>query len=63
MIETWSIKLSKSFNILNRIYENEGQRRSKHLAPGTHKQNGSTGVLYRKDIFYEGSLYNIPEYK
>ncbi len=23
----------------------------------------SSGVMFRKDIFYGGSLYNIPEYK
>ena len=27
-----------------------------------HSNHGS-GVMFRKDIFYSGSLYNIPEYK
>ena len=35
-------------------------RRQHHLING---RNLSAGVLYRKDIFYGGSLQNIPEYK
>ena len=31
---------------------------------GAHRRSSNDrGVLFRKDIFYRGSLYNIPEYK
>ena len=46
----------------SKIYEQRlalpqtNQRRSRH-------NSGNSGVMFRKDILYGGSLYNIPEYK
>ena len=50
--------------IFFRIYEQHRHISSSsggaHLQPSIHPHSG---VMFRKDIFYGGSLYNIPEYK
>ena len=40
-----------------------GQNKEHWGKGGNRRASNDRGVLFRKDIFYRGSLYNIPEYK
>ena len=45
-----------------KIYENRAANSRTNRHHGHHSRRNS-GVMFRKDILYGGSLYNIPEYK
>ena len=55
------------FGSHSRIYGSGGEigkPGQKHWGKGGNRRaSNDRGVLFRKDIFYRGSLYNIPEYK
>jgi hypothetical protein len=62
-----SKKSITGFGSQSRMYEKPKQQHGTVGAPrprrSSHEGGGGGGVLFRKDIFYHGSLYNIPEYK
>lgn len=46
-----------------KIYENRGLNPRTIQHHSHHHSRRNSGVMFRKDILYGGSLYNIPEYK
>lgn len=51
-------KPSVQYGSHSRIYDKQ-----KHPGLRHNASNPNAGVMFRKDILYGGSLYNIPEYK
>lgn len=55
-------KPSVQYGSHSRIYEKKTPQNNHH-GHGRHHTHRNSGVMFRKDILYSGSLYNIPEYK
>lgn len=57
--------LNVQFGSHSRIYDKKRHRggHRAHHGHGHGHHHPEAGVMFRKDIFYGGSLYNIPEYK
>ena len=54
-----------NFGSHSTIYEKPKNQRASRGGPSNSGRRSSHGerVIFRKDVFYYGSLYNIPEYK
>ena len=55
-------KPSLQYGSHSRIYEKQKAQHTIHVSHH-HNNHPNAGVMFRKDILYGGSLYNIPEYK